>query len=257
LVQQERPFIVGRTGRNEIEFCGKSFPVSNAQELKMQQESGFYFKNRSEFMNFQSLYIDAYKSIDICGCWTTAEKMYLESNSRVTTLTSLEPFFAKAPWTDALEGLNVVVISPFINTIEMQYNKGRKSNFDKMFSLPIMNLQYVKSFQTNASLQSRSVGWFENLNKMLESVLALSAKRRIDVCLIGCGAYGLPLAYKLKDNGISSIILGGATQLIFSVYGARHMSDPKLKSLIDDNWVRPSKIEQPHSYELVEGGAYW
>jgi hypothetical protein len=246
ILNRESPFIVGRTGRNEIELCGKKYPLSMAQEVKIQQEAGFYYK-----------YIDAYKSIDICGCWTRSEKKHIAPNTRVTTLTSLEPFFSKAPWTDALDGLNVVVISPFVNSIEMQYNKGIELNFNKMVSLPRMDIRYVKAFQTNANLQSRSVSWFENLNGMLENVRSLSGKRRIDVCLIGCGAYGLPLAYKLKSFGISSIVLGGVTQLIFSVYGARHMSDPYLKMLIDDNWVRPSGSEQPESYELVEGGAYW
>lgn len=257
LIKQERPFIVGRTGRNEIEFCGKSYPLSMAQELKIQQEAGFYYNNRTEFTDFQSLYIDAYKSIDICGCWTRSEKKHIGPNTRVTTLTSLEPFFSKAPWTNALDGLNVVVISPFVKSIEMQYNKGIELKFNKMFSLPRMDIRYVKAIQTNAKLQSRSVSWFENLNEMLQSVLSLSVKRRIDVCLIGCGAYGLPLAYKLKTFGISSIVLGGVTQLIFSLYGARHMSDPYLKMLIDDNWVRPSGSEQPDRYEVVEGGAYW
>lgn len=257
LTRRQYPFIVGRAGRNEIEFCGKSFPVNRAQELKIQQEAGFYYKNRREFADFQRLYIDAYRSIDICGCWTAAEKKYLKSETRITTLRSLEPFFAKSPWTDALTGLNVVVISPFSNTIETQYNRGININFDKMFSLPKMNIRCVKAIQTNARLHSKSVGWFENLDKMYESVLAISAKCRIDVCLIGCGAYGLPLAYKLKNSEISSIVLGGATQLIFSVYGMRHVSDPTLTGLIEANWVRPSKKEQPDSFKLVEGGAYW
>ena len=56
-----------------------------------------------------------------------------------------------------------------------------------------------------------------------------------DVAIIGCGAYGMPLAAMLKQAGKQAIHLGGATQLLFGIKGKRweeiktipHLIDPK------------------------------
>ena len=42
-----------------------------------------------------------------------------------------------------------------------------------------------------------------------------------DVAIIGCGAYGFPLAAKLKQAGKQAIHLAGATQLLFGIKGKR------------------------------------
>ena len=41
-----------------------------------------------------------------------------------------------------------------------------------------------------------------------------------DVALIGCGAYGFPLAAKLKTAGKQAIHLGGVLQALFGIKGA-------------------------------------
>lgn len=257
ILEGASPFIVGRAGRNEIEFCGKRFPVSRAEKEKIQVEAGFYYQSENEFEAFQKLYIDAYKALDICGCWTAAERAFLSDSTKVTTLNSLEPFFSEVPWTEALKGLNVVAISPFAASFESQFSRGLSSNFEKMYVLPPFSLRCVNAIQTNGKSLTPGKTWFENLDQMYRHVLVLNESEAVDVCLIGCGAYGLPLAHKLKNRGVSSIVLGGVNQLLFSVYGTRHQTDPRLKALIQENWVRPASAERPKDHHMVEGGAYW
>lgn len=40
-----------------------------------------------------------------------------------------------------------------------------------------------------------------------------------DICLIGCGAYGFPLAAHAKRKGKKAVHLGGALQLLFGIKG--------------------------------------
>ena len=72
-----------------------------------------------------------------------------------------------------------------------------------------------------------------------------------DVCLIGCGAYGFPLAAHVKHKGKQAIHLGGTLQLLFGIKGNRwfdpnsflypkfnpHCSHLLCNSLISNIWI--------------------
>lgn len=44
-------------------------------------------------------------------------------------------------------------------------------------------------------------------------------KINFDTAIIGCGAYGMPLAAQIKNAGRQAIHLGGAVQLLFGIKG--------------------------------------
>ena len=48
-----------------------------------------------------------------------------------------------------------------------------------------------------------------------------AVKIDFDTAIIGCGAYGFPLAAKLKAAGKQAFHMGGATQLLFGIKGSR------------------------------------
>ena len=81
-----------------------------------------------------------------------------------------------------------------------------------------------------------------------------------DIAIIGCGAYGFPLAVKLKKAGKQAIHLGGAAQLLFGIKGKRWESDPAfeyVQKFFNDSWVYPDEAERPQKAHIVEGGCYW
>jgi glycerol-3-phosphate dehydrogenase len=80
-----------------------------------------------------------------------------------------------------------------------------------------------------------------------------------DVAIIGCGAYGMPLASKLKNAGKQAIHLGGATQLLFGIKGNRWENGypTKIATFFNDAWVRASAEETPQNAYTVERGCYW
>ena len=81
-------------------------------------------------------------------------------------------------------------------------------------------------------------------------------KKDFDIAIISCGGYGLPLGGMLFSQGKSVIHAGGIVQMYFGIYGNRYSGD-KYRSLINENWTRPSEKERPSGYEIVEGGTYW
>lgn len=85
-------------------------------------------------------------------------------------------------------------------------------------------------------------------------------KIEFDVAIIGCGAYGFPLAVKLKQAGKQAIHLGGATQLLFGIKGKRWEENPVfgyVQKFFNESWVYPSESEKPQKASVVEGGCYW
>ena len=91
-------------------------------------------------------------------------------------------------------------------------------------------------------------------------MIADIAKIDFDIALLGCGAYGFPLAAFIKrDLGRQAVHIGGATQLLFGIRGGRWETNPKSRvlSLFNSAWVRPEEKERPPNFQQHEGGAYW
>jgi hypothetical protein len=88
-----------------------------------------------------------------------------------------------------------------------------------------------------------------------------------DIALIGCGAYGFPLAAHAKRMGKKAVHLGGALQILFGIKGKRwedpnysvgfgNRTNPYLE-MFNEYWVRPSADECPKDAKSVENGCYW
>ena len=151
-----------------------------------------------------------------------------------------------------MEGKKVVVVHPFKETIEMQYEK-RKYLFENPCILPEFELRVVKAVQTIAGQRDeRFSEWGEALQYMYDECM----KDDFDVAIIGCGAYGMPLASMIKRAGKTAIHLGGVTQVLFGIKGGR-WDHNELSALYNDYWVRPLPSETPQNANKVEKGCYW
>ncbi|WP_275353744.1 hypothetical protein [Klebsiella pneumoniae] len=84
---------------------------------------------------------------------------------------------------------------------------------------------------------------FKNWFEALEKCKAIS-KIDFDVAIIGCGAYGLPLASFVKNLGKQSIHLAGWTQVLFGIKGKRWDDLPQISKFYNDHWIRPDKIQK-------------
>ena len=266
LIKSGQPFMAGRFGATELsalkifdfKLCSKYSKILE----QLQTWSGFFPKTVEAGESFCNLLLECIPQVDIMGVWGQPfEDYYMKTQGaahiKSTYLLDLEPWsYEEKPWSAALEGKRVLVIHPFAATIQRQYEK-REKIYPKTMILPEFELKVIKAVQTIAGQRDGRFGsWFEALDWMYEEALKLE----FDVAIIGCGAYGFPLAARLKQAGKQAIHLAGATQLLFGIKGKRWEQDlafAYVQKYFNDSWVYPNESERPQRALEVEGGCYW
>lgn len=167
----------------------------------------------------------------------------------------------KELWTPALKGKRVLVVTPFAKTVEMQYPK-REFLFSGTDILPEFELATYQSLMTIGDLKDdRFATWFDALKFMEQEILALN----FDIALLGCGAYGFPLAARIKKTGKQAIHMGGILQILFGIMGKRWdgtreggavQISEDIAPFYNEYWTYPLE-EKPSEASKVEYGPYW
>lgn len=241
-------------------FQGQTSPWWWEQKIinQMQNWSGFFPPTQDKIEEFCQLMLNDIPLVDVLGSWLPEEKQFDKDpiKSKKINFELLNPYFSKNPWTKALEGKKILVVHPFALSIESQYKKRELLFKDNM--LPSFHLQTIQAVQSIAGNQTQFLDWFEALDYMKLEI----DKRDYDICLIGCGAYGFPLAAHVKRMGKKAIHMGGSLQLLFGIKGKR-WENPNYNTiynyaqLINEHWVYPGEEEKPQNASTVEGGCYW
>lgn len=273
LLNSDKPVMISRFGSVElqcvIEFLSK-VTIKNcikyitgksdylgyykSTRFAMSNNAGFFPVTKNNLDTFSILMLNSISSLDVLGSWQKSEYRLGAKLSNIikVPLGDLEPYFHVNPWSEVLKGKKILVIHPFEETIREQYSK-RELLFRDERILPEFDLQIIKSVQTIANSPSKYKTWFDALEYMKCEI----NKRDFDIAIIGCGAYGFPLAAHVKSIGKKSIHLGGATQMLFGIRSLSWDEEPKFHYLINEFWVRPKDSERPLNYKMVEGGRYW
>lgn len=264
LLNSKSPFMVARFGSTELAIMRQCMEMKLGIRKYLQTDlrrqfqnwSGFFPDNVDLITEFSELMLKSCSLVDLLGVWYNPMEDYFVSkynDAMVTTeLTGLEPWYHNNPWSKCLKGKKVLVIHPFAETIQKQYKK--KGFIYSGDLLPEFELYTVKAVQTIAGEKDeRFKTWFEALDYMYEE----SVKINFDVAIIGCGAYGFPLAAKIKNRGKQAIHLGGPTQLLFGIKGKRWDERPEVAKFYNEYWVRPGASEGVNKKSIVEGGCYW
>ena len=273
-IETETPCFVGRVGGNEMNIIAyslrhKLFPFrTDAREECLRDLSimaGFFPQDMELGQRFVDLNIECTKELDIVGAWNNyMEEWFLHRyahEAEVTWLHSLEPWNLESidennkPWTYALEGKKVLVIHPFDVTIKNQYNNHRDKLFKDVDSgiLPEFELITLRSVQSIGGGAKGYNNWFEAYDYMLSECKKID----FDVAIIGCGAYGFPLAAEIKKMRKCAIHLGGVTQLLFGIQGKRWESYGGVyDTMVNEYWTRPSEDEINPTMKTLEGGCY-
>lgn len=241
---------------------GKSNPWWWEQNIlnQMQQWSGFFPPTEEKIDQFCKIMSEDMKEVDILGSWLSNELVFQNeiSKAQKVRLVYLEPFWTRVPWTVALKGKKVLVIHPFAETIENQYQK-REHLFENGL-LPEFDLITIQAVQTLGAVNTEYKDWFEALESMKRKIDDID----FDICLIGAGAYGFPLAAHVKRIGKKAFHLGGSLQLLFGIKGKRWENkdygkalDLNYPGLFNEYWVKPNANEKPSSSAQVEDNCYW
>ena len=233
----------------------------------MSFNSGIFPVCQDTAEKFSECYLLDIPEIDLLACHQYYEKfMPLRDDIQRVQLEMLYPFFVERPWTRILKGKKVLVVHPFVDTIKSQYQK-RELLFSNPDVLPEFELKTLKAVQTIVGTKSEFASWFEALKYMVDEI----DKIDFDIAIIGCGAYGLPLAAHVKRIGKQAVHIGGGTQLLFGILGKRWTEQYQgfwhyrpgidisldYHPLFNEYWVSPSQSEKPKGSEKVEDSCYW
>lgn len=274
LLSNDNPCMIARLGGTELNAMANYLGVSQYRNSylsfikhrtpawwwesyvknNMMIYSGFFPISEASLTKFAKMMIEDCALVDILGSWR-AEELYFQKELRNTYkvgLSLLEPWWADKPWTRILTGKNVLVVHPFADSIWQQYHYKREKLFRNDSILPVFNLKVLKAVQSLGG-NSNYNDWFEALEYMKKEI----DKVDYDICLIGCGAYGFPLAAHVKRTGKKAIHLGGGLQLLFGIRGKRWDMRDEYKSLMNEYLIRPSEDETPVVAKKVEGACYW
>lgn len=258
------PFLAARYGDVELRALQytiekqlgwrKTYP-QYIQE-KMNINAGFFPAVDDYLFQFGVLMLESGRQVNLYAVWYNMMEDYVihYSNKKADfcRLENLEPYRCEYPWSKALKGKKVLVVHPCSESIKKQYAI-REKLFKNPNVLPDFDLITYKAVQSQASATCSYETWFEALDKMFSDIKRID----FDIAILGCGAYGFPLAAKIKSIGKQAIHLGGATQILFGIKGARWEAKPEINQLFNKYWIRPSEDERPKGAEKVEGGCYW
>ncbi len=270
LISGDDPVMIARFGGNELEATifgmTEKFPIINPYKWYRTNQrfwglyygAGFFPKNANLIPRFSEMMNKACKEVDLLGCWYLKYEDFIirhacRKEMSICKLRGLEPWIVDDNWwTSYLKNKKVLVIHPFTETMKRQYEH-RERLFDGKEILPDMDIRFIRSVQSAAGNKYDYPSWFSAYDHMVEQV----RKEDFEVALIGCGAYGFPLAAEIKRMGKKAVHMGGVTQILFGIMGKRWENDDEVTKYVNSYWTRPDENEQPRLFKLIEGGCYW
>ena len=272
-ISSKQPFMAARFGGNELDcvvdymnalswrslgkfFRGEIPKIGWRKEIRQDLEmvAGFFPCDHASMARFSELMLSDMRELDILGSWLCQEGFVNDRfpAAKKIKLRMLEPFWSATPWSSQLKNKRVLVIHPFEATIRHQYDR-RERLFGNLDTLPDFKLEIIRAVQSVAGNRGSFGSWFD----ALEYLKAETNKKEFEIAIVGCGAYGFPLAAHIKKMGRQAIHMGGATQLLFGIKGARWEAMPEHAALFNDQWIRPLPEDVPQNHKKVEGGCYW
>lgn len=267
MIESGEPFMAARFGAFELlNMWTYEFNINDKKKAKrfnyLCNNAGFFPKNIDLLKKYTEIMIESCKEVDLQAIWFHKFEdyyinKYMKKDIVQTYLLDFEPWSSeKYHWSSALEDKRVLVIHPFDNTINSQF-KNREKLFVGSNILPNFELITLKSVQTIAGNKDlRFSDWFQALDYMTEEALKIN----FDIAIIGCGAYGYPLAARLKRAGKQAIHLGGATQIMFGIKGNRWEKNKEFEYVskwFNEYWTKPLNKDVVKNKEQIEDSCYW
>ena len=194
------------------------------------------------------------QGVDLQGVWRTGcEAVCFEDKATPAfydvEITGPDGKYQKH-WLCALKGKRVLVVSPFVASIA-----GQVALLNKVW--PQMQWMEETDFVVEPFPYLIDEGCPETWWEVYDRIGKVVSRGEYDVALFGCGGLGLPFAHLAKKAGKVGIHMGGHLQLVFGIYGQRHLHHHWFKDQMNEFWVRPDANEVPKSAKRVEGGCYW
>lgn len=247
------------TSNEQVERIKKMVPV-------LKNNAGVLLQDVNSICNYANLYLSAFSKCDRYFWWapwgnvavhiaTSWDFIVNNFKCKKFDALSLDIFntIHNNPWTLALKGKRILIISSFIESIKEKIDIREKIYGIDLF--PECEFVFLKPPQTHGNNESRK---FEiEHNEFLDNINDI--KDTFDIALCSCGGYGNPICSEIYDMGKSAIYVGGVLQMYFGIYGERWMRERPdiLRVYMNEHWSRPKESEKPTNHKAVENNCYW
>lgn len=273
-IEAAEPFYVGRPGGTESEGMNfflrhrlrpalirpRAYPLRYRRIIT--SYSGVRHLNDSDLDFFNLEYLKASLSASLLGFGTFAAGSLgiaatrARAGQSVANAAFIEPWEVAShsfsdSWTQSLEGKRVLVVHPFLKSIQHQYNKVGMISGVKEF-LPNFQLEVLRPPTSVLRSDNPADVWASQFETLASEV----KNRTFDVALIGAGSYGLPLAFDIFRSGRDAIHVGGSLQLFFGISGSRWIDGKPVSRFIDETWIKPFPEDLFDGVRSIEGGSY-
>jgi hypothetical protein len=272
LTDTDRPHFIGRIAGVELKVAyavlEKPHLLTQRELLELENNAGIHTTSEESLKEYATELVHAYDACSLIGEWPTTGEVFQATGvgqqfiQRRTpaipkcSALSLEPYYippTDLSWMSALKGKRILVLHPFVNTLQKQVEHLREL-YPSCDWLEGCHFEFVRPPVTLAGNHQQQ-DWKSHYDSCVQQLRALPP---FDIALVGAGGYGMLLSHFIFRELRSSVIyVGGALQLFFGVIGKRWFTNPKVMALVNDHWTRPVKEDQPASYQKVERGCYW
>jgi len=278
-ISNDTPFILPRIAGVENNFVemgiaavqnqlthAQSMYIQNATAT-MKNNAGIKLSSMTSIINYALVYISAFEKCDAYFEWEVWGDVYKYISNSHNFITMNFPkkkqFWAftldifhniyNEPWTRALRGKRLLIISPFVKSMQEKLEVLPEIYGIDLF--PDCSFVFIKPPQTQGDIESEEFDI--ELQKFMNEVAEI--KDKFDIALCSCGGYGNLVCAKIFDMGKSAIYVGGVLQMYFGIYGTRWLKERPdiLRLFMNKHWSRPKEEEQPDGFKKVEGSCYW
>jgi hypothetical protein len=261
-----QPAAIGKIGSSELAvlryYLRRADPRGQCQFPAWQVRNlyriaGVYPPEPTVVSQFCEAFAEALTHLDVLAVWfnfgENAARLRFAARATLTDFYALEPYCHNEPWSQQLAGKRVLVVSPFTDTINAQYQRRQEVWRLEPQVLPDFQLLTLRCPLSAFLTAPTYPDWFAALDAMRDQM----ASMRFDVAVVGAGAWSLPLVAHAKSLGACAIHLGGATQILFGIRGGRWDKIRHPSRFYNEAWTRPAANETPPASKKIEGGCYW
>ena len=233
----------------------------------MKNNAGIHLSKKEDISLYSKQYLKAFDYCKLYAGWECYGEYMKHINNSHFVLSKKEEskkmiwayafdifhYIFDSPWTLALRGKRILIVSPFIKSIKEKLDT--RENIYGIDLFPSCSFCFLKPPQTQGTQESNPFS--RELHDFQEKVMEQIDD--FDVALLSCGGYANPIASFIYEKGKSAIYVGGVLQMYFGIYGKRWIKErlDVMKLFKNEYWSRPKEEETPKGSQNIESACYW
>ena len=229
----------------------------------MKNNAGIKLLTIESVISYSQMYINAFENSDMFFGWEMYGGMsnikqsynYIKNklNKPIIWASVLDVYhyIYACPWTLALKGKKVLIVSCFAKSIETKIQIREKIFGVDLF--PDCEIITIAPPQTQGGNES------EEFQIELQKFTSKLDLLEYDVALVSAGGYGNIICNYIYNKGKSAVYVGGVLQMYFGILGSRWLTDRPdvIRLFLNEHWSKPTDEEKPDGYKNIENGCYW